>query len=83
MMMEYMRYNEPSGWSNDQKRIFEAQIEDQFGYPIRSGEMVRKLDQVYSDYSQRKFPLWQAIMVMYGKDFWNKAQNQTVDPTDS
>lgn len=46
-------------------------IDEYFFIDITVGEMVQRLTEFYSDYNNRKYPLYVVLMTYAGKDYWS------------
>ena len=46
-------------------------ISNTFYVPMTVGEIYTKIDNYYSSYDCRKFPLYDVFLVVTGKDYWN------------
>jgi len=47
------------------------QISNKFYIPMTVGQIGERLDQVYSSYDNRDISIYDVIMVVVGKDYWN------------
>lgn len=66
-VMEMIIYESGTGVSDEQLK----QISNKFYIPLNVGQVGERIDSVYSDYSNREIPLYDVIMIVIGKDYWN------------
>lgn len=45
-------------------------VENQFYIPLTIGELGQKVDEFYSDYKRRELTLWQVVVYLSGKAWW-------------
>ena len=50
------------------------ELTNRFHIPLSVGQIGERLDQVYSSYDNRNIPIYDAIMIVIGKDYWNNGE---------
>ena len=66
-VMEMIIYESGENITEEQAQ----QMNNKFYIPMSVGQIGERIDQVYSDYSNREIPLYDVFMIVIGKDYWN------------
>jgi hypothetical protein len=61
--------------TNPNRKEMLKQVEKQFYISLTMSQLGQRIEQVYSDYDNRKWPIWQVIVMVCGKAWWG-------DPSD-
>lgn len=66
--------------SNPNKVEMLKQVQNQFYISLTVAQLGQRIEQAYSDYDNRKWPIWQVVVMASGKAWWNNQQSLSPSP---
>jgi hypothetical protein len=67
-------------YNNRNRKLTDQEIQDMnnmFYLPLTIADIGEQIDKVYSTYSNRKYLIWEVLLQICGKDWWNQGEGAT------